>query len=354
LPTAEARSTLLDPRWQALRLRDRAADGSFFYSVKTTGVYCRPSCGARTPRPENVAFHASSEAAERAGFRPCLRCKPNQAPAAERSAALVAAMCRRLEQSDTAPTLEALARAVGLSPFHAHRLFKSATGVTPRGYYAAQRGERVRDELKRPGSVTQALYGAGYGSSGRFYAEAGARLGMSPSRFKNGGKTERISYAIGNCSLGVILVAGTTRGICAISLGKGPALLVRELRQQFPQAELVVGDTRFQTLVRRAVALVEEPSQSQRLPLDIRGTAFQERVWRALQGVPAGQRVTYRELAAQLGEPRAVRAVANACARNRLAVAVPCHRVVRTDGTLGGYRWGVRRKRKLLAREEEP
>lgn len=354
MSSAVAATTLQDPRWQALRRRDPAADGSFFYAVKTTGVYCRPSCGARTPRPENVEFHASCAAAERAGFRPCLRCKPKEAPAAERTAALVAAMCRRLEKSDTAPTLEALAREVGLSAFHAHRLFKAATGVTPRGYYTARRSERMRLELKRGGSVTQALYGAGYGSSGRFYAEAGARLGMSPSRFKVGGKAERIAYTVGQCSLGAILVAGTARGICAISLGKAAVSLVRELGQQFPQAELVAGDARFQVLVRRVIALIEEPSQSQRLPLDIRGTAFQERVWQALQGVPAGQRVSYSQLAEQMGEPHAARAVANACASNRLAVAIPCHRVVRADGKVGGYRWGVERKRQLLAREEEP
>ena len=198
------------------------------------------------------------------------------------------------------------------------------------------------------------LYGAGYGSSGRFYAEAGARLGMSPSRFKAGGRTERIAYAVGNCSLGAILVAGTARGICAISLGKTAAPLLRELSQQFPQADLVPGDARFQTLVHRVIALVEEPTQSQRLPLDIRGTAFQERVWQALQRIPAGQRVTYQELAKQMGEPGASRAVANACASNRLAVAVPCHRVVRVDGNVGGYRWGVQRKRKLLEREGKP
>jgi len=262
-------------------------------------------------------------------------------------------MCRRLEESETAPTLEALAREVGLSAFHAHRLFKATTGVTPRGYYTARRSARVRGELKRGGSVTQALYGAGYGSSGRFYAEAGARLGMSPSRFKVGGKAERIAYAVARCSLGAILVAGTARGVCAISLGTSGSSLARELRRQFPQAELVDGDARFQRLVRRAIALIEEPSNSQRLPLDIRGTAFQERVWQALQRVPAGQRVTYRQLAEQMGEPRAARAVASACAKNRIAVAIPCHRVVRGDGNVGGYRWGVERKQQLLAREEE-
>jgi AraC family transcriptional regulator of adaptative response/methylated-DNA-[protein]-cysteine methyltransferase len=353
MSSAAVSTTLKDPRWQALRQRDPAADGSFFYSVKTTGVYCRPSCGARTPRPENVEFHANCADAERAGFRACLRCKPKEAPAAERTAAIVLAMCRRLEESENAPTLEALAREVGLSAFYAHRLFKAATGVTPRRYYTAQRSARVRNELKRGGSVTQALYGAGYGSSGRFYAEVGARLGMSPSRFKVGGKAERIAYATAQCSLGAVLVAATARGICAISLGKSAASLTRELVQQFPQAQLVDGDAHFQALVRCVIALIEEPSSSERLPLDIRGTAFQERVWQALQRVPAGKRVTYRQLAEQIGEPRAARAVASACANNRIAVAIPCHRVVRADGNVGGYRWGVTRKQQLLAREEK-
>jgi AraC family transcriptional regulator of adaptative response/methylated-DNA-[protein]-cysteine methyltransferase len=346
-----AQAVLDDPRWAALRSRDLKADGSFFYAVKTTGVYCRPSCAARTPRPENVEFHASAAQAERAGFRPCRRCKPEQAPAAERTSALVAAMCRHLEQSESPPTLEALARHVGLSPFHAHRLFKAGTGVTPRAYSAAQRGKRVRGELREHGSVTQAIYGAGYGSAGRFYEEANARLGMTPSAFKAGGPSESIRFALGECSLGSILVAATARGICAISLGKEPEALLHELQRQFPQAELLGADAEFEALVAKVLALVEEPTQKHDLPLDIRGTAFQERVWQALRRIPAGKQLSYRELAERIGSPNAVRAVANACGQNRLAVAIPCHRVVRTDGSLSGYRWGVERKRALLERE---
>jgi AraC family transcriptional regulator, regulatory protein of adaptative response / methylated-DNA-[protein]-cysteine methyltransferase len=351
---AHARATLAtlgDPRWLRLRARDASADGSFYYSVKTTGVYCRPSCGARTPRPENVTFHATPAEAERAGFRACRRCKPNQAPAAERAAAQVEEMCRLIEHSESSPSLEALAQHVGLSTFHAHRLFKAATGITPKSYSGAVRARRMRGELRAPGSVTSAIYGAGYGSSGRFYAEAPRRLGMQPRAFKTGANAEQIRFALGQCSLGAILVAATPRGVCAISLGDDPEPLLHELERQFPGAELRGGDAEFEAWVAQSVALVERPGDSHRLPLDIRGTAFQERVWKALRGIAPGKTASYAELAQRIGSPGAFRAVASACAANRLAVAIPCHRVVRTDGSSSGYRWGVERKRELLERE---
>jgi AraC family transcriptional regulator, regulatory protein of adaptative response / methylated-DNA-[protein]-cysteine methyltransferase len=348
---SQAESVAKDPRWQNVLARDASADGNFYYSVKTTGVYCRPSCGARAPRPENVAFHESAVAAERAGFRACRRCKPSLAPTEQRAAEQVAAMCRFLEASEAPAPLAALARHVGLSTFHAHRLFKAATGVTPRSYSAAQRSRRLRGELREPGSVTQAFYGAGYNSSGRFYAEAPQRLGMKPSAFKAGGATETIRFALGQCSLGAILVAATKLGICAISLGDEPEELLHELERQFPHAELIGADAKFEKLVARVVGLVEQPHRAQQLPLDIRGTAFQERVWKALSSVGPGTTRSYAQLAALLGAPKAVRAVASACAANRLAVAIPCHRVVRSDGGLSGYRWGVARKRQLLERE---
>ena len=347
----QADSVLRDPRWQRVLARDTSADETFYYAVKTTGVYCRPACGARTPRPENVVFYGTASEAEQAGFRACRRCKPNQAPAAERAAAQVAEMCRFIERSETPPTLEVLARQVGLSAFHAHRLFKAGTGVTPKGYGSAQRGKRLRGELREAGTVTDAIYGAGYNSSGRFYEEAPGRLGMTPSAFKAGGKTERIRFALGQCSLGAILVAATERGVCAISLGSEPETLLHELERQFAQAELVGGDAEFEGWVAQVVGLVEEPRREQQLPLDIRGTAFQERVWKALRRLAPGQTLSYAELAERVGVPRAVRAVASACAANRLAVAIPCHRVVRADGSLSGYRWGVERKRELLERE---
>jgi len=340
-----------DPRWQSVVARDPTMDGRFFYSVKTTGVYCRPSCAARKPRPENVAFHATPADAERAGFRACKRCKPNESGSPDPRHQLVAAMCRIIERNENPPRLAELASHVRLSSFHAHRLFKSATGITPRSYFKAWRGARLRTELRGSSNVTSAIYGAGFSSSSRFYSEAPARLGMTPSRFRAGGVAERIRFAIGECSLGSILVAASERGVCAIALGDEPEPLLRGLERQFPKAELVGGDRPFERLVALVVGLVEQPWRARAMPLDIRGTAFQERVWQALRRVGPGSTLTYGELAERIGEPSAVRAVARACASNRLAVAIPCHRVVRADGALSGYRWGVERKRQLLQRE---
>ena len=338
-------------RWTALRARDASADGTFVYSVKTTGVYCRPSCAARPARPENVAFHADPAAAERAGFRACKRCKPDQPPRAERDAAQVAALCRMIEDADQVPTLDQLASRAGLSSFHTHRLFKAVTGVTPRAYAAAHRARRVRGELATRATVTEAIYGAGYGSSARFYEASNAVLGMTPTAFRAGGTGAEIRFAIGQCSLGAILVAATERGVCAILLGDDPEALAHDLERRFPRAQLVGADPAFEQLVARVVGLVEQPGVGAELPLDIRGTAFQQRVWKALRRIPAGRTASYRDIARRIGAPRAVRAVAQACAANALAVAIPCHRVVRTDGDLSGYRWGVERKRALLDRE---
>ena len=340
-----------DPRWAAVRARDARADGAFFYSVRTTGVYCRPSCGARPARPENVAFHATRGEAEQAGFRPCKRCKPDQPPAAERQAAVVAALCRLIESSDETPSLEELARHVDLSVFHAHRMFKAVTGVTPRAYAAAHRGKRVREELGKSSTVTRAIYGAGYSSNGRFYEESNDLLGMTPTRYRAGGADTSIRFAIGACSLGAILVAATARGVCAILLGDDPEELAHDLERRFPRARLIGADPAFEGLVAQVVGLVEKPGAGLELPLDIRGTAFQQRVWEALRAIPAGATASYADIAGAIGAPRAVRAVAQACGANPLAVAIPCHRVVRTDGDLSGYRWGVERKRALLDRE---
>lgn len=341
-------------RWTALRTRDARADGSFVYSVKTTGVYCRPSCASRAARPENVAFHATPAAAERAGYRACMRCKPDQPPRAERDAAQVAALCRLIERSERVPTLDELAAHAGLSPFHTHRLFKAITGVTPRAYAAAQRAERVRGELAKQRSVTAAIYGAGYQSSARFYEAADEMLGMTPTRFKAGGAEQAIRFAIAQCSLGAVLVAATARGVCAILFGDEPEPLIRDLEQRFPRAQLIGADAAFEQLVAQVIALVEQPGAGGKLPLDIRGTAFQQRVWKALAKIPAGKTASYAEVARRIGAPKASRAVAQACAANPLAVAIPCHRVVRTGGDLSGYRWGIERKRELLAREARP
>jgi AraC family transcriptional regulator of adaptative response/methylated-DNA-[protein]-cysteine methyltransferase len=340
-----------DPRWAAVLARDPSADGQFYYSVKTTGVYCRPSCPARIPNRKNVRFHTTRTEAEQAGFRPCRRCKPDQPAPAEQQAAKITAICRRIETSDSLPTLAELAEQAGMSPYHFHRTFKAVTGLTPRGYAAAHRARRLRSELERGGSVTEAIYGAGYNSSGRFYEESARVLGMTPSRYRAGGADTEIRFALGLCSLGSILVAMSPRGVCAISLGDDPEALVRDLQDRFPKARLVGGDEDFERLVAQVVGFVEAPALGLALPLDIRGTAFQQRVWQALREIPAGSRVSYSEIARRIGSPRSVRAVAGACAANTLAVAIPCHRVVRTDGDLSGYRWGVERKRALLERE---
>jgi AraC family transcriptional regulator of adaptative response/methylated-DNA-[protein]-cysteine methyltransferase len=334
-----------------MRRRDRAADGAFVYSVRTTGVYCRPSCAARLPRRENVGFHDSCAAAERAGFRPCKRCRPNEPAPAERQASAIAKACRMIEQAEDMPSLDALAQAAGLSRFHFHRLFKAATGVTPKAYGEAHRSERLRDELGRRSTVTEAFYGAGFNSSGRFYEAAPDLLGMTPSTFRAGGSGAVIRFAVGECSLGAILVAATDKGVCAIQLGDDPDQLVRALQDRFPKARLIGGDARFEELIARVVGFVEKPTQGLDLPLDIRGSAFQQRVWRALRDIRPGSTATYSEIAKRIGRPKAVRAVAQACAANAIAVAIPCHRVVRTDGSLSGYRWGVERKRALLERE---
>ncbi len=347
-----AAATLKDPRWATVLTRDPAADGRFFYSVRTTGVYCRPSCGARAPRPENVEFHLSAADAERAGFRPCRRCRPDQPSVGARQAALVAELCRFIETSERPPSLAELAKRAGLSPWHLHRVFKAVSGVTPAAYAAAHRARRLRAELDRAATVTEAIYGAGYGSAGRFYGKSDQLLGMTPTRYRAGGRNVRIRFAIGECSLGSILVAASERGVCAIFLGDDPEALARDLQDRFPRAELVGGDAGFEELVSGVVGLVEAPKRGLKLPLELRGTAFQQRVWQALRGIPPGATASYADIARRIGAPESVRAVARACAANPLAVAIPCHRVVRTDGALSGYRWGVERKRALLEREQ--
>jgi AraC family transcriptional regulator of adaptative response/methylated-DNA-[protein]-cysteine methyltransferase len=340
-----------DQRWEAVRGRNRAADGAFFYSVQTTGVYCRPSCPARVPRRENVRFHATRAEAERAGFRPCKRCRPNHPTLAERQSAAVAQACRRIEEAEEMPSLEALAAAAGMSRFHFHRIFKAITGLTPKAYADGHRGRRVRDHLARRGSVTEAIYGAGFNSSGRFYAASADLLGMTPTKFRAGGRGAVIRFAAGECSLGSILVAATDKGVCAIEFGEDPDQLVRALQDRFPNARLIGADADFERLVARVVGFVEAPARGLDLPLDIRGTAFQQRVWQAIREIPVGSTASYAEIARRIDRPKAVRAVAQTCASNAIALAIPCHRIVRRDGAPAGYRWGVERKQALLERE---
>ncbi|WP_018185309.1 bifunctional DNA-binding transcriptional regulator/O6-methylguanine-DNA methyltransferase Ada [Kaistia granuli] len=354
-PAADAaRAVELDPRWRAVVARDRARDGTFVYSVHTTGVYCRPSCPARQAKPQNVSFFASCEDAEKAGFRACRRCTPNAASLAEQHASTAAKACRTIEDAEEAPSLESLAAVVGMSPYHFHRVFKAVTGLTPKAYAAAHRAARARSELsRRDGSVTEAIYDAGFNSSGRFYATSNAVLGMTPTAFRAGGADTEIRFAIGQCSLGAILVARSAKGICAITLGDDPEELSRELQDRFPNANLIGGDAEFERLVARVVGFVEAPGLGLDLPLDVRGTAFQQRVWQALREIPAGETVSYADIARRIGSPKAVRAVAGACAANAIAVAIPCHRVIKNDGALSGYRWGVERKRALLEKEAQ-
>jgi AraC family transcriptional regulator of adaptative response/methylated-DNA-[protein]-cysteine methyltransferase len=347
----EAASTR-DPRWKAVEARDPAADGKFVYSVKSTGIYCRPSCPSRRAKPENVRFHATSGDARRAGFRPCKRCRPDEPSRTAEHAAMIAEICRHIEMADEVPRLALLAKKAGLSTFHFHRVFKAATGLTPKAYASAHRAKRVREQLaRRKTTVTAAMYDAGFNSSGRFYESSARMLGMKPSEYRAGGTNTEIRFAVGECSLGSLLVAQSDRGVCAILLGEDPDVLARELQDRFPRARLIGGDREFEDVVAKVVGLIESPAIGLELPLDVRGTAFQQRVWQALQKIPPGSTASYAEIARRIGAPRSVRAVAQACAANAIAVAIPCHRVVRNDGGLSGYRWGVERKRALLARE---
>ncbi|WP_104903246.1 bifunctional DNA-binding transcriptional regulator/O6-methylguanine-DNA methyltransferase Ada [Pseudomonas sp. LH1G9] len=342
-----------DPRWAAILARDPQADALFVYGVKTTGVYCRPSSASRLPRPENVEFFETPQQAEAAGYRPSKRATGDQTQRAARHAELVANACRQIEHAETPPSLDQLAQQAGLSPFHFHRVFKSVTGLTPKGYASAQRSRKVRKGLKGRNTVTDALYDAGFNSNSRFYESADQLLGMKPSDYKAGGTNTHIRFAVGQCSLGAILVAQSHRGVCAILLGDEPDTLVRDLQDQFPKAELLGADPAFEQLVAQVVGLIEAPALGLDLPLDLRGTAFQERVWQALRDIPVGSTASYAQIAERIGAPTAFRAVAQACGANRLAVAIPCHRVVRSNGELSGYRWGVERKRQLLERERD-
>jgi AraC family transcriptional regulator of adaptative response/methylated-DNA-[protein]-cysteine methyltransferase len=337
-------------RWQAVSQRRKEAADAFVYGVRTTGIYCRPTCSSRRPNQENVAYFDTWQEAEEAGFRPCKRCRP-QKPLVDEQAELVKAACRLIEQSESPPTLTELATAVNLSPAHFHRLFKKITGVTPKQYAQEKRIGRLRAHLQTEQPVTEAIFAAGFASSSRFY-EAGSReLGMNPKQLKEGGAGTVIHHGTFNSYLGWVLIAATAQGICRIDIDDDPAALQNRLVEQFPNAVFHTGTAEFDLIAGWTLEFLEAPEQGLNLPLDIQGTAFQRRVWAALQEIPAGQTVSYSELAERIGKPTAARAVAQACGANTLAVAIPCHRVVRTDGELGGYRWGISRKERLLARE---
>jgi AraC family transcriptional regulator of adaptative response/methylated-DNA-[protein]-cysteine methyltransferase len=339
-------------RWRAVLARDRARDGEFWFAVRTTGVFCRPSCPSRTARRENVSFFDSPAAARAAGFRACLRCKP-EAAAAPPHVEAVQRACRLLDAAETPLSLGELADAAGLSRYHFARVFKAATGLTPMAYQRSRRRARLGDALGTAGSVTAAIYDAGYGSASRVYDAGGSLLGMTPSAYRAGGAGETLRHAIVPCSLGLVLVAATAKGVCAIELGDAPGPLEQRLRARFARATFAAPDAAFRRWVAAVVRHIDHPRGALDLPLDIRGTAFQQRVWQALREIAPGATASYAEVAARIGAPRAARGVAQACAANPVAVAVPCHRVVRADGAPGGYRWGLARKQALLERESE-
>ncbi|MEY8831445.1 bifunctional DNA-binding transcriptional regulator/O6-methylguanine-DNA methyltransferase Ada [Sedimentitalea sp. XS_ASV28] len=341
-----------DPRWQNVLNRDSDADGSFVFAVKTTGIYCRPSCPSRRARPANVTFYDTSKAAELDGFRPCLRCNPKGQSAAAANAGIIAEACRIIEAWDDIPKLDDLAARIGFSSHYFHRQFKAITGLTPREWATAHRARKVCAELHdKENTVTEAIYDAGFNANSRFYETSDQVLGMTPTAYRQGGKDTNIRFAVGESALGAILVAETDKGICAINMGDDPEALVHDLQDRFPKANLIGGDADFETRVAQVVGFVEAPQIGLDLPLDIRGTAFQQRVWQALRDIPVGETVSYTDIARRIGAPKSVRAVAQACAANKIAVAIPCHRVVRSDGDLSGYRWGIERKRALLEKE---
>lgn len=341
-----------DLRWQAIVSRDKLADADFVYAVKTTGIYCAPSCPSRLPNRENVEYFSDAGQAERQGYRPCKRCRQGRISLAQQHGALVEQACRLLEESEKTPPLEQLAQHVGLSAYHFHRIFKSFTGVTPRAYAVAKRQQRIRDKLAASSSITSAILEAGYASSGNFYASSPASLGMTPKAYRAGGRDIAVWFAVGVCSLGDILVAESARGVCAILLGDNPQTLIENLQDNFPHAQLLGNDEDFEKRVATIVGFVDQPGGHLALPLDIRGTAFQQRVWHALRAIPVGETLSYSCVAEKIGSPKSVRAVARACAANLLAVAIPCHRVVKNSGAISGYRWGVERKRALLEKEQ--
>jgi AraC family transcriptional regulator, regulatory protein of adaptative response / methylated-DNA-[protein]-cysteine methyltransferase len=340
-----------DKYWEAVCRRNQEYDGVFVYAVRSTGIYCRPSCPARRPRREHVRYFGAPDEAEGAGYRACRRCQPEKPTPDEPNLALVQRMCRYLsEPREQLPTLAELAQEFHLSPYHLQRTFKRIVGVTPRQYAEAQRLERFKTSLKQGESVTDALYEAGYASNSSAYTQAARQFGMTPATYRDGGGGA-ISYTVAESPLGWLLVAGTIRGLCAVRLGDSPETLEVELASEFPDAALARDDAGLGAPVTALMSYLHGAQPHLDLPLDIRATAFQQQVWRTLQAIPPGSTRSYGEVAAAIGRPTAARAVARACATNPVALVIPCHRVIREDGGLGGYRWGLERKQRLLAQE---
>jgi len=339
-----------DQRWLAVLARDGNADGQFVFAVQTTGIFCRPSCRARHALRENVRFYADAGQAAQAGFRPCKRCRPDQQDPQAQRVATIEKACRLLEQEQPL-TLGTLAQEVGMSPYHLHRLFKAFTGMTPKAWQQAARAKRLRHALAQGDKITDSVLAAGFPDSSSYYRKADATLGMTAKQYRNGGDDTTVRYALSHCTLGRCLVAESVRGVCAILPGDDDSALIAELETLFPHARREQADAAFAARVAQVIASVDNHDVALALPLDIRGTAFQRQVWQALRAIPVGETASYQQVANAMGHPGAVRAVARACAANRLAIIIPCHRVVRSDGGLSGYRWGTARKAALLRRE---
>lgn len=343
-----------DDKWNAVVQRNIRPNDVFFYGVLTTGVYCRPVCSSRLPNRKNVRFFSACEEAEKAGFRPCKRCRPNDKDRQDSQTLAVLNACRIIEEADNPLNLEEIAEKAGFNAYYFHRIFKRIVGVTPKQYAMEVRLKKTRACLQSGQTVTEAIYNSGFESSSRFYEKSTAALGMSPSAYKNGAPDIQIQHAVVQSYIGWVLVAMTEKGICSVTLGDSPEKLKEDLYQSFPKAKFKNPDQNFETVLEKVLALISAPhSRSVELPLDIRGTAFQRRVWDALQEIAPGSTASYAEIATCIGEPSAARAVARACAANPVALVIPCHRVIRSNGKLSGYRWGVERKRNLLERESK-
>lgn len=335
-------------RWRAVLARDYEADGAFVLAVTSTGIFCRPICPAKRPRRDRVEFYDTPADARRAGYRACLRCKPEDEAFGRRHTDAIAKATSLISESESMPTLARLAKSAGLSVFHFHRLFRRTVGVTPRQFRAQVMIGRAKRSLRGGESVTASLYDAGFSSNGRFYETAAGRMGMAPKKIAVGGVEETIRFVVRRCKLGLVLVAATQKGVCEVWLGEDAGKLAKRLREAYPRAKIASRDPRMNDLIKKVVLLVERPTRGIALPLDLRGTAFEMRVWETLRRIPIGKTKTYGEIAAAIGHPGAARAVGSACARNHVAVVVPCHRAVGADKKLHGYRWGLERKRRLL------